>query len=56
MAFLEEKGTVHGNLKAENVLICEHDKLKILHPELIKLMKSNENDKNGQGRNLKSQI
>ncbi|XP_060552364.1 tyrosine-protein kinase STK-like [Ruditapes philippinarum] len=49
MAFLEgRKGIVHGNLKAENVLICEHDKLKILHPKLIKLMKSSENDKHRQ--------
>jgi serine/threonine protein kinase len=51
MAFLEEKGIVHGNLKTENVLICEHDKVKILHPKLIKLMKSSANDKHGQGRN-----
>ncbi|XP_060574818.1 tyrosine-protein kinase STK-like [Ruditapes philippinarum] len=48
MAFLEEKGIVHGNLKAENVLICEHDKLKILHPNLIILMKSSENEKHRQ--------
>jgi hypothetical protein len=53
MAFLEEKGIVQGNLKAENVLICEHDKLKILHPNLIILMKSSENEKHRQGRNFK---
>jgi serine/threonine protein kinase len=52
MAYLEENGIVHGSLKAENVLICEHDKLKMLHPKLIKLMKSSENDKHGQGRNF----
>ncbi|XP_060574836.1 tyrosine-protein kinase HCK-like [Ruditapes philippinarum] len=49
MAFLEEKGIVHGNLKAENVLICEHDKLKILHPKLIKLMGTSVNDKHEEG-------
>jgi serine/threonine protein kinase len=53
MAYLEENGTVHGSLKAENVLICEHDKLKMLHPKLIKLMKSSENDKHVQGRKFK---
>ncbi|XP_060552362.1 uncharacterized protein LOC132713703 isoform X2 [Ruditapes philippinarum] len=49
MAFLEENCIVHGNLKSENVFICEHDKLKILHPKLIKLMRTSANDEHEEG-------
>jgi serine/threonine protein kinase len=52
MAFLEDNGIVHGNLKTENVLICENDKLKLLHPKLFKLMRTSDNDGHKEGRSF----
>ena len=52
MAFLEEKGIVHGNLKAENVFVCGLMSPKLVHPKLIHLMKTSKNDQHAEGKNL----
>ncbi|XP_060563279.1 tyrosine-protein kinase HCK-like [Ruditapes philippinarum] len=49
MAFLEENSIVHGYLKTENVLICEHNELKLLHPKLINLMKTSASNEHAEG-------
>jgi hypothetical protein len=51
MSFLEEKGIIHGNLKAENVFVCKFRMLKIVHSKLIELMKTSENYEHVEGMN-----
>ena len=52
MVFHEKKGIVHGNLKAENIFVCGLHQPKIVHPKLIQLMKTSENDNHAQGKTL----